>query len=166
MFNENLDGSPHYDNKFNFPDEGDSHNKEFDNFYSKASNFKQLQLQDLEATEKVLKVFKESHRTDGPFLNEINSVLNYKLPLLSKELIKQIKEEQETQLKHKFNNLLANALVSNDLDDLKRLHRILDLVEVHDYSICKRPLDQHIWYNKNKIEELYQEQPKTTSDIL
>lgn len=152
MFNENLDDSTHYDNKFNFPDEGD--NEEVNNnFYSKASNFKQLQLQDLGATEKVLKAVKEINRTDGPFLDSINKILNTELPLLLKELTKQFKEEKEAQLKRKFNNLLENATVY----DLKRLHRILDLVEVHDYSICKHPLDQHIWYNKDKIEELYQD---------
>lgn len=152
MFNENLDDSTHYDNKFNFPDEGD--NEEVNNnFYSKASNFKQLQLQDLGATEKVLKAVKEINRTDGPFLDSINKILNTELPLLLKELTKQFKEEQESQLKRKFNNLLENATVY----DLKRLYRILDLVEVPDYSICNRSLDQHIWYNKNKIEELYQD---------
>lgn len=161
MFNENLDNSPHYDNKFNFPDE--VNNEEVNNnFYSKASNFKQLQLQDLGATEKVLKVFKEINRTDGPFLDSINRILNTELPLLSKELIKHFKEEKEAQLKRKFNNLLENASVY----DFKRLYRILDLVEVHIYSICKHPLDQQIWYNKNKIEDLYLDQVKTTTDIL
>lgn len=150
MFNENLDGSPHYDNKFNFPDEGEVNN----NFYNKARNLKQLQLQDLAATEKVLEVVKEINRTDGPLLDSINKVLNTELSLLAKELTKQFKEEQEAQLKRKFNNLLENASVS----DFKRLHRILDLVEVDDLYICNHSLDQqHIWYNKDKIEELYQD---------
>lgn len=158
MFNENLDDSPHYDNKFNFPDEGD--NEEVDNFYNKASNLKQLQLQDLGATEKVLKAVKEINRTNGPLLDSINKILNTELSLLSKELTKQFKEEKEAQLKRKFNNLLENATVY----DLKRLYRILDLVEVPDYYICKHPLEQHIWYRKDKIEELYQDLNEDDND--
>ena len=157
MFNENLDNSPHYDNKFNFPDEVNNekvNNEEVNyNFYSKASNLKQLQPQDLRATEKVLKTVKEINRTNGPLLDSINKILNTELPLLSKELIKLFKEEREAQLKRKFNNLLENASVY----DFQRLYRILDLVEVHNYSICKHSLEQHIWYNKDKIEELYQD---------
>lgn len=119
------------------------------NFYSKASNLKQLQPQDLGATEKVLDVVKEINRTNGPLLDSINKVLKVELPLLLEEVTKQFKEEQEAQLKRKFNNLLENALVH----DLKRLHRILDLVEVNNYHSS----DQQIWYNKNKIEELYRD---------
>lgn len=93
MFNENLDDSPHYDNKFNFPDEGEVNN----NHDNKARNSKQL--------------------------------------------------------KHKFNNLIENATVS----DLKKLHKILDLVEVNDFRAFANRLDQHIWYRKDKFKKLYKE---------